>query len=85
MSDGVVDDWAEQCLVGETRVDDRVAGDLAQVGGCQLPHLGSHAVLLHEWFLCQVDLQPPGPDRQKADIKMHCRVAVCFPRLLQPC
>ena len=44
-------------LAGVAGVQDGVAGDLAQVGGRQLPHLGSHAVLLHQGLPRQVDLR----------------------------
>ena len=44
-------------LRGVAGVQDRVAGNLAQVRGRQLPHLGSYAVLLHQRLSREVYLQ----------------------------
>ncbi len=43
--------------VGEARVYDTVSGNLAEVCCAQLPHLGSHGVLLDQRFSSEMDLQ----------------------------
>ena len=64
-------------LVREAGVQHRVARDLAQVRGAQLPHLRRHAVLLHERLLGQVDLHPNASHQRSTHRELANKAEIC--------